>query len=88
MRGSMTASLSVYATSSFDQHSTGLSALSVATSIIGSVVLPFHAKGADVFSRPSVYAVCCVLQIVGYIITLKSPTLAACTSHHFAARRR
>ncbi|GAA5973289.1 hypothetical protein JCM11641_003054 [Rhodosporidiobolus odoratus] len=77
MASSMTSSLSVFATSSFQQHSTGLSALSVATSIIGSVCLPFLSKLSDVFGRPHIYALCMVLQVVGYIITLKSPTLAA-----------
>ncbi|ORY62845.1 major facilitator superfamily domain-containing protein [Leucosporidium creatinivorum] len=77
MASSMTGSLSVFATSHFQQHSSGLSTLSVATSIIGSVCLPFLAKGSDVFGRPGVYAVCMVLQVIGYVITLKSPTLAA-----------
>ncbi|GAA5924043.1 uncharacterized protein JCM15063_005532 [Sporobolomyces koalae] len=77
MASSMTGSLSVYATSSFQQHSSGLSALSVATSIIGSVALPFLSKLSDVFGRPHVYAVCMVLQVIGYVISLKSPTLAA-----------
>lgn len=74
----MTGSLSVYATSSFQQHSSGLSALSVATSIIGSTALPFLSKLSDVFGRPHIYAVCMVLQVIGYVISLKSPTLAAC----------
>ncbi|GAA6011435.1 hypothetical protein JCM11491_002784 [Sporobolomyces phaffii] len=77
MASSMTGSLSVYATSSFQQHSSGLSALSVATSIIGSTSLPFLAKLSDVFGRPHIYAVCMVLQVIGYVISLKSPTLAA-----------
>ncbi|GAA5996014.1 uncharacterized protein JCM10292_004891 [Rhodotorula paludigena] len=77
MASSMTGSLSVFAASHFEAHSSGLSTLSIATSIIGSVCLPFLAKAADVFSRPMVYAVCMVLQVVGYVITLKSPTLAA-----------
>ncbi|GAA6009157.1 hypothetical protein JCM10207_004286 [Rhodosporidiobolus poonsookiae] len=77
MAASVSSSFSVYATSSFNQHSTGLSALSVATSIIGSVCLPFLSKLSDVFGRPHVYAVCMVLQVIGYVITLKSPTLAA-----------
>ncbi|BGP18788.1 hypothetical protein JCM10213v2_006868 [Rhodosporidiobolus nylandii] len=77
MASSMTSSLSVYATSSFQQHSTGLSALSVATSIIGSVCLPFISKLSDVFGRPHMYALCMVLETIGYIISLKSPTLAA-----------
>ncbi|GAA5894686.1 uncharacterized protein JCM6883_002178 [Sporobolomyces salmoneus] len=77
MAASMTGSLSVYATSSFQQHSTGLSALSVATSIIGSTALPFLSKLSDVFGRPHIYFVCMVLQVVGYCISLKSPTLAA-----------
>ncbi|GAA5849250.1 hypothetical protein JCM3766R1_002311 [Sporobolomyces carnicolor] len=77
MASSMTGSLSVYATSSFQEHSSGLSALSVATSIIGSTALPFLSKLSDVFGRPHIYAVCMVLQVVGYVISLKSPTLAA-----------
>ncbi|GAA5903733.1 hypothetical protein JCM5296_002132 [Sporobolomyces johnsonii] len=77
MASSMTSSLSVFATSSFQQHSSGLSTLSVATSIIGSVCLPFLSKLSDVFGRPHVYALCMVLQVIGYIISLKSPTLAA-----------
>lgn len=77
MASSMTGSLSVYATSSFQQHSSGLSALSVATSIIGSTALPFLSKLSDVFGRPHIYLICMILQVVGYIISLKSPTLAA-----------
>lgn len=77
MASSMTGSLSVYATSSFQQHSSGLSALSVATSLLGSTALPFLSKLSDVFGRPQVYAVCMVLQTIGYVISLKSPTLAA-----------
>ncbi|GAA6006225.1 uncharacterized protein JCM10292_000027 [Rhodotorula paludigena] len=77
MAASVTASFSVYATSSFNQHSNGLAMLSVATSIIGSVSLPFLAKASDVWSRPGIYGVCLIAQIVGYIIILKSPTLGA-----------
>ncbi|GAA6044621.1 hypothetical protein JCM8097_003410 [Rhodosporidiobolus ruineniae] len=77
MASSMTYSLSVYATSSFAQHSTGLSALSVASSIIGSTCLPFISKLSDVFGRPHMYLFCMVIEVVGYIISLKSPTLAA-----------
>jgi MFS family permease len=82
MASSMTGSLSVYATSSFQQHSSGLSALSVATSIIGSTALPFLSKLSDVFGRPHIYLICMILQVVGYIISLKSPTLAACKYHN------
>ncbi|BGP47631.1 hypothetical protein JCM10450v2_003496 [Rhodotorula kratochvilovae] len=77
MARSVTASFSVYATSDFKSHSSGLATLSIATGIISSVCLPFLAKAADVFSRPGVYSVCLVAQVVGYIIILKSPTLAA-----------
>ncbi|GAA5868813.1 hypothetical protein JCM1840_005127 [Sporobolomyces johnsonii] len=65
MASSMTSSLSVFATSSFQQHSSGLSTLSVATSIIGSVCLPFLSKLSDVFGRPHVYA----LYVVGNVFS-------------------
>lgn len=84
---SMTGSLSVFATSSFQQHSSGLAALGVASSIIGSTSLPFIAKFSDVFGRPSIYLLCMVLQVVGYIISMKSPTLAACTYPLSSSRR-
>ncbi|GAA5863816.1 hypothetical protein JCM8547_006074 [Rhodosporidiobolus lusitaniae] len=77
MARSVTASFSVLATSDFAAHSSGLGTLNIATGLISSVCLPFFAKATDVFSRPSVYSVALVCQVVGYIIILKSPILAA-----------
>ncbi|GAA5842803.1 hypothetical protein JCM11251_001494 [Rhodosporidiobolus azoricus] len=77
MARSVTASFRVFATSDFQQHSSGLATLSIATSIISSVCLPFLAKASDVFSRPAIYGGCLVAQVVGYIIVMFSPTLAA-----------
>ncbi|KAG0661648.1 hypothetical protein C6P46_003869 [Rhodotorula mucilaginosa] len=74
---STTYSFSVWATSSFKQHSSGISALGIATSIISSVCLPFLAKFSDIFSRPWVFVMALVSYLMGFAIIMKSPTLAA-----------
>ncbi|GAA5992982.1 hypothetical protein JCM10908_000783 [Rhodotorula pacifica] len=76
-QGSTTSSFSVWATSSFNQHSSGISALGIATQIISSVCLPFLAKFADTFSRPWVFVMSLVAYIMGFAIIMKSPNLTA-----------
>ncbi|VDB83410.1 unnamed protein product [Peniophora sp. CBMAI 1063] len=74
---STSSNFSVWATSSFESHSSGLSALSVATTLISSICKPFLAKFSDVFGRPSTYFVGTLLYLVGFIVISQSPTLAA-----------
>ncbi|BGP13623.1 hypothetical protein JCM10213v2_001555 [Rhodosporidiobolus nylandii] len=76
-QSSTTYSYSVWATSSFAEHSSGLASMSIATSIVSSVCLPFLAKLSDVFSRPWLCVVSLVSYVIGFAIILKSPTLAA-----------
>ncbi|GAA5821539.1 hypothetical protein JCM3770_000861 [Rhodotorula araucariae] len=75
--GSTTWAFAALASSSFANHSTGISATNIATGIISSVCTPFLAKIADVFSRPWLLVVAMISYVVGFIIILKSPTLAA-----------
>ncbi|GAA6003973.1 uncharacterized protein JCM10292_000631 [Rhodotorula paludigena] len=75
--GSTTYSYAPLATSSFASHSGGLAASNIATGIISSVCTPFLAKIADVFSRPWLLVIAMISYVVGFIIILKSPTLAA-----------
>ncbi|KZV71867.1 hypothetical protein PENSPDRAFT_650291 [Peniophora sp. CONT] len=77
IQGSTSYNYSVWATSSFQNHSTGLSALLVATSIIGSVCKPFLAKFSDIFGRTSTYFMGTLLYLMGFVIISQSPTLAA-----------
>ncbi|VDB82796.1 unnamed protein product [Peniophora sp. CBMAI 1063] len=77
IQGSTSYNYSVWATSSFQNHSAGLSALTVATSIIGSVCKPFLAKFSDIFGRTSTYFVGTLLYLMGFVIISQSPTLAA-----------
>ncbi|GAA5873307.1 hypothetical protein JCM8547_007065 [Rhodosporidiobolus lusitaniae] len=76
-QSSTTYNYSVWATSSFADHSGGIAALNIATGIISSVVAPFLAKMADVWSRVWLCWVALISYTVGFIIILKSPTLAA-----------
>ncbi|KIY43665.1 MFS general substrate transporter [Fistulina hepatica ATCC 64428] len=71
---STTSNYDAFATSSFGEHSSGLAALSIATSIISSVCKPFIAKISDMSSRPSTYILVLTCYVVGYII------IAACTT--------
>ncbi|KAF5366833.1 hypothetical protein D9758_006517 [Tetrapyrgos nigripes] len=65
---STTSNYSAFATSSFEQHSTGLAYLSIATSIISAVCKPFIAKISDITSRPYTYILVLVFYVLGYII--------------------
>lgn len=76
MQSSTTSSYSVWATSSFQQHSGGLATLSIATSIISAVSYPFIAKLSDVFSRPWMYFISLNCYVWGFVMILKSPNLA------------
>ena len=58
---------SVWATSSFKNHSAGLSALNIATSIIGSVSKPFMAKFADIWGRTATYLLGTIFYVMGYV---------------------
>lgn len=66
-----------FVTSYFKNHSAGLSALSVATSIIGAVAKPFIAKFSDVVSRPYTYILILSFYVIGYIIVASCRTLSA-----------
>ncbi|GAA5919881.1 hypothetical protein JCM6882_001989, partial [Rhodosporidiobolus microsporus] len=76
-QSSTTYAFTVFATSSFSQHASGLASMGIATGIISAVILPFLAKLADVFSRPWLCVVSMVGYVIGFVIILKSPTLAA-----------
>ncbi|GAA5919883.1 hypothetical protein JCM6882_001990 [Rhodosporidiobolus microsporus] len=75
-QSSTTYQYSIWATSSFASHSAGISALGIATGIIGSVCQPFLAKMSDVFSRPWLCLVSLVAYVIGFVMILKSPNLA------------
>ncbi|GAA6031357.1 hypothetical protein JCM8097_005620 [Rhodosporidiobolus ruineniae] len=66
--GSTTYLYSVWATSSFAQHSAGISAMGVATGIVGSVCGPFLAKISDVFGRPWLSVVLLLAYVTGYVM--------------------
>ncbi|KAK1227971.1 hypothetical protein PQX77_009018 [Marasmius sp. AFHP31] len=73
---STTSNYTVFATSSFGQHS-NISALAIATKIISSVCKPFLAKLSDVTSRPYTYILVLILYVMGYIIVATCKTFAA-----------
>ncbi|KAL7412358.1 major facilitator superfamily domain-containing protein [Mrakia frigida] len=79
MQSSTTYNYSVWATSSFQQHSGGIAMLSIATSIISAITYPFIAKLSDVFSRPWMYFVSLNCYVWGFVMILKSPNLATYT---------
>ncbi|TRM59391.1 major facilitator superfamily domain-containing protein [Schizophyllum amplum] len=74
---STTSSYEPLATSDYEEHSTGLATLSIATGIIGAVAKPFIAKISDITSRPYTYLLIIVLYIMGYVIIAASSTLSA-----------
>lgn len=74
---STTSSYSIAASSHFKEHSSVLSTLSIATSVIGAVSKPFIAKLSDITSRPYTYIVVLVFYTVGYIIAASSQSVAA-----------
>lgn len=67
---------SVDASSYFKQHSSVLSTLSIATSIISAVSKPFIAKISDITSRPYTYVLILLFYVVGYIIVATCTTVA------------
>lgn len=73
---STTSYYSVDASSYFKQHSSVLSTLSIATSIISAVSKPFIAKISDITSRPYTYVLILLFYVVGYIIVATSTTVA------------
>merc|ERR1711977_756202 len=77
MQESTTYAYSVWATGSFQSHSTGLATLNIATSVISSVSVPFLGKFSDVFGRPYIYVIALVFYVVGFVIIAFAPTLAA-----------
>jgi hypothetical protein len=66
-----------FVTSEFKNHSGGLAALSIATSIIGAVAKPFIAKFADITSRPYTYILILVAYVMGYIIVAACKNLSS-----------
>lgn len=77
MEGSTVSSYSVFATSTFDKHSAGLSALAIATNIIGAIIKPFIAKLGDITSRPMMFSVILAFWTIGFIIAAASSTVSA-----------
>lgn len=74
---STTSYYSIDASSYYKQHSTVLSTLSIATSIIGAVSKPFIAKVSDITSRPYTYILALLFYTVGYIIAATSQAVSA-----------
>lgn len=74
---STTSYYSLDASSYFKQHSSILSALSIATSIISAVSKPFIAKISDITSRPYTYLLVLAFYVVGYIIVASCKTISA-----------
>ncbi|KAJ4259588.1 hypothetical protein NW762_007518 [Fusarium torreyae] len=74
---STTSYYSVNASSYFERHSSVLSTLSIATSIISAVSKPFIAKFSDITSRPYTYLVCIFFYACGYVIAASSRTISA-----------
>uniref|UniRef100_A0A0B7K121 Major facilitator superfamily (MFS) profile domain-containing protein n=1 Tax=Bionectria ochroleuca TaxID=29856 RepID=A0A0B7K121_BIOOC len=74
---STTSYYSVDASSHYEQHSSVLSTLSIATNIIGAVAKPFIAKISDITSRPYTYVLALSFYTVGYIIAAASQSISA-----------
>ncbi|OAA77921.1 Major facilitator superfamily domain, general substrate transporter [Akanthomyces lecanii RCEF 1005] len=74
---STTSYYSIDASSYYKQHSTVLSTLSIATSVIGAVSKPFMAKFSDITSRPYTYLLALVFYAVGYVIAATSRSISA-----------
>ncbi|OQD90481.1 hypothetical protein PENANT_c001G08146 [Penicillium antarcticum] len=74
---STTSYYSIDASSYYKQHSSVLSTLSIATSIISAVSKPFIAKISDITSRPYTYILTLFFYMVGYIVAATSKTIAA-----------
>ncbi|CAI7603243.1 unnamed protein product [Penicillium pancosmium] len=74
---STTSYYSLEASSYFKQHSSILSTLSIATSIISAVSKPFIAKISDIISRPYTYLLVLVFYVIGYIIVASCQAISA-----------
>ncbi|KAH8879809.1 MFS general substrate transporter [Thozetella sp. PMI_491] len=74
---STTSYYSVDASSYYKEHSSVLSTLSIATSIVSAVIKPFIAKISDITSRPYTYLVALVCYAVGYVIAAASKSVSA-----------
>lgn len=74
---STTSYYSIDASSYYKQHSSVLSTLSIATSVIGAVCKPFVAKVSDITSRPYTYVLALGFYTLGYIVAATSRTVAA-----------
>lgn len=74
---STTSFYSVDASSYFEQHSSVLSTLAIATSVISAVCKPFIAKISDITSRPYTYLLTLFFYVVGYIIAATCKTISA-----------
>ncbi|KAL0935638.1 siderophore iron transporter [Colletotrichum truncatum] len=75
--GSTTSYYSVDASSYFQQHSSVLSTLSIATNTISAVSKPFIAKFSDITSRPYTYILTLLFYVIGYIIAASSTSISA-----------
>lgn len=73
---STTSYYSVDASSYFEEHSSVLATLAIATKIISAVSKPFIAKISDITSRPYTYLVALIFYIIGYIIVATSSTVS------------
>ncbi|KAH8601945.1 putative siderophore iron transporter [Bisporella sp. PMI_857] len=73
---STTSYYSIDASSYYKQHSSILSTLSIATSIIGAVCKPFIAKISDITSRPYTYILVLAFYTLGYIISAAAHTIS------------
>lgn len=74
---STTSYYSIDASGYYKQHSSVLSTLSIATSIIGAVAKPFIAKISDITSRPYTYTLALFFYTVGYIVAATSTSVSA-----------
>ncbi|PQE14923.1 siderophore iron transporter mirC protein [Rutstroemia sp. NJR-2017a WRK4] len=66
LEGQVVASLAVFATSSFNNHSL-ISTVLVVQGVVNAVIKPPMAKIADVFGRLEAFSLCVLLFVVGYI---------------------
>ncbi|KAG7911782.1 hypothetical protein KL906_001103 [Ogataea polymorpha] len=77
LENSTTSSFIPLATSSYNDHSSGLAAVSMSTSIITAVAKPFIAKIADSTSRPFTYIFTLTFFVVRFTIVAASHKLSA-----------
>ncbi|KAI1330325.1 siderophore iron transporter mirC [Xylariaceae sp. FL0255] len=66
LEGQVTASVSVFATSSFNAHSL-IATVYVIQGVVNAVIKPPMAKIADVFGRLEAFSFCILLYVLGYI---------------------